>query len=85
MAVDMVGQLIWCPDIASPRQAEAEIHARTQAYKKAVIANIDKVNTRMAVTAAKAPGAVGASECPTAPTGTATSSGSRSVIVREFS
>jgi len=63
------------PEIASFRDAEAEINIRTQAREKAVT---DEVNAREAAVAATAPGTVSASDSSTvAPTGIAASSGSK--------
>ena len=80
MAVDKVEQLMLLrlnkqliPEIASLREAEVEINARTQSRKKAVT---DKVNAREA-TVATAPGAVGASNSSIAPTGTAATAQAR--------
>lgn len=77
MAVDQIKlnkQLM--SDVASLRDAEDEIHNRTQARKKAAKY---KVNAREAATTANAPHAIGASERSTRPTGTVASSGPRSV------
>ena len=89
MAVDKVEQLMLLrlnkqliPEIASLREAEVEINARTQSLKKAVT---DKVNAREAAAAATAPDAVGASNSSIAPTGTAASSGPLFVEVMDLS
>ena len=89
MAIDKFEQLMLLrlnkqliPEIASLREAEVEINARTQSRKKAVT---DKVNAREAAAAATAPGAVGASNSSIAPTGTAASSGPLSVEVMDLS
>ena len=89
MAIDMFEQLMLfrlnknlIPDIASLREAEVEINARTQSWKKSVT---DKVNAREAAVGVTAPGAVGASNNSIAPTGTAASSGPLSVEVMDLS
>ena len=81
LAVDKVEQLMLLrlnkqliPEIASLRDAEGEIFSRTQSRKKAVT---DRVHAREAATA---PGAVGASNSSTAPTGTAASSGPEDIM-----